>query len=93
MCQVIDDTYATKESVEEAINNINIPTVDLTDYATEDFVREEIKNSGHMTIADLQIGEDFTTDIKVGHLEAGFEVKSTMTFGELLKRILRCEHD
>lgn len=90
---VIDETYATKEAVEEAINNINIPTVDLTGYATEDFVREEIKNSGHMTIADLQIGEDFITDIKVGHLEAGFEVKSTMTFGDLLKRILRCEHD
>lgn len=52
---------------------------------------------GLATLANLQIGEDFTTDITVGHLEAGFEVKATMTFGELLKRILRhpsnfCDH-
>lgn len=49
------------------------------------------------TLADLQIGEDFTTDITVGHLPAGFEVKATMTFGELIKRMLRhpsnfCDH-
>lgn len=78
-------------SYDDLTNKPEIPSIE--GLATEDFVREEIKNSGHMTIADLQIGENFTTDIKVGHLEAGFEVKSTMTFGELLKRILRCEHD
>ena len=53
--------------------------------------------SNYATLANLQIGEDFITDITVGHLEAGFEVKSTMTFGELLKRMLRhpssfCDH-
>jgi hypothetical protein len=98
-----NDNLATKTYVNETVANaITSGSIDLSDYAlkadldgyaTEEFVREEIKNSGHMTIADLQIGENFTTDIKVGHLEAGFEVKATMTFGDLLKRILRCEHE
>lgn len=76
---------------EDLSNKPIIPSIE--GLATKEFVKEEIKNSGHMTIANLQIGVDFITDIKVGYLDAGFEVKATMTFGELLKRILLCEHE
>jgi DNA-directed RNA polymerase subunit RPC12/RpoP len=93
--QVDLEDYAKKSDLfsgnyEDLSNKPIIPSIE--GLATEEFVKEEIKNSGHMTIANLQIGIDFITDIKVGYLDAGFEVKATMTFGELLKRILRCEH-
>ena len=100
---------ASVSYVDKKFDAINIPETDLSNYynktETENLIAKAVEDIEHPTVdltsyaklTDLQIGEDFTTDITVGHLEAGFEVKSTMTFGELLKRILRhpsnfCEH-
>ena len=44
--------------------------------------------------ADNTIGLDFVTDITVGHLEAGSEIKANMTIGEILHKILvACVHE
>ena len=108
---------ATKEYVEGII-----PEVDLTGYATEEYVDEVIKNIEHpanptkvselendtnytnetkvleliaanTVVADNKIGVDFTTDITVGRLAAGTEIKADMTIGEILRRILMCDHN
>lgn len=97
--EVIDETFAKKSeipSLEEYAKLEDVPSVE--GLATEDFVKEEINKIEHPTIAvlkDLQIGETFITDITVGHLEAGTEIKADMTFGALLKAILgdACVHD
>lgn len=78
MCQVIDDTYATKEEVDQKISEIKPSDIDLSNYAT---------------LADIQIGEEFITDITVGHLKAGSQIKATMTLGEILRNILHCSHE
>jgi hypothetical protein len=57
-----------------------------------EFLTEHQSLEGYAKLTDLRIGEDFTTDITVGHLKVGTEIKATMTFGELLKKILRCDH-
>ena len=42
---------------------------------------------------DNKIGVDFTTDIAVGRLTAGTEIKANMTIGEIIRRILMCDHN
>ena len=87
--------------VNDAIANIEHPTVDLTGYATETFVEEKIAAippvdlSNYATLADLQIGADFVTETTVGFLKAGTQIKSTMTLGSILKAILcdTCPHE
>lgn len=152
--------YATEDFVQEAIKNINIPEVNLTNYYTkeETYSKEEVdallpheeieevkttvqtivptvqkveeilpkvedkvlpavetvaelrtwvENKDYLQdidlkdyakLTDLQIGESFITDITLGHLEAGTEIKASMTLGEILKRILcnpehSCNHE
>ena len=64
----------------------------LEGYATETYVDKAIENISIK--ADNTIGIDFITDITVGHLEAGTEIKATMSIGEILRRILvACTHD
>lgn len=64
----------------------------LDGYATEEYVNKAIENISIKT--DNTIGIDFITDITVGHLEAGTEIKATMSIGEILRRILvACTHD
>ena len=84
--------YYNKEEIDNKISNIEHPTVSLDGYATEDYVNKAIENISIK--ADNTIGIDFITDITVGHLEAGTEIKATMSIGEILRRILvACNHD
>ena len=84
--------YYNKQEIDAKIENIEHPTVSLEGYATEDYVNKAIENISIK--ADNTIGLDFVTDITVGHLEAGSEIKASMTIGELLHRILvACAHE
>ena len=78
--------YYNKQEIDAKIENIEHPTVSLEGYATEDYVNKAIENISIK--ADNTIGIDFVTDITVGHLEAGSEIKANMTIGELLHKIL-----
>lgn len=78
--------YYNKQEIDTKIENIEHPTVSLEGYATEDYVNKAIENISIK--ADNTIGIDFVTDITVGHLEAGSEIKANMTIGELLHKIL-----
>ena len=83
---------STKEEVNTKIDSIEHPTVSLDGYATEEYVNKAIENIS--VKADNTIGIDFVTDITVGHLEAGSEIKANMTIGEILRRILvACVHE
>lgn len=84
--------YYNKQEIDTKIENIEHPTVSLEGYATEDYVNKAIENISIK--ADNTIGIDFVTDITVGHLEAGSEIKATMTIGEILHKILvACVHE
>lgn len=84
--------YYNKQEIDTKIENIEHPTVSLEGYATEDYVNKAIENISIK--ADNTIGLDFVTDITVGHLEAGSEIKATMTIGEILHKILvACVHE
>lgn len=61
--------------------------VDGKDFKYEDFTPEQL------ALLKSKIGISFTTDITVGHLEAGTIIPETMTISELLKKILVCEHE
>ena len=78
--------YYNKQEIDTKIENIEHPTVSLEGYATEDYVNKAIENISIK--ADNTIGIDFVTDITVGHLEAGSEIKANMTIGEILHKIL-----
>lgn len=52
-------------------------------YTNETKVLELIQNN-----ANTKIGINFVTDITVGHLAAGTEIKADMTFGQLVYRML-----
>ena len=78
--------YYNKQEIDTKIENIEHPTVSLEGYATEDYVNKAIENISIK--ADNTIGLDFVTDITVGHLEAGSEIKANMTIGEILHKIL-----
>ena len=78
--------YYNKQEIDTKIENIEHPTVSLEGYATEDYVNKAIENISIK--ADNTIGFDFVTDITVGHLEAGSEIKASMTIGEILHKIL-----
>lgn len=78
--------YYNKQEIDAKIENIEHPTVSLEGYATEDYVNKAIENISIK--ADNTIGLDFVTDITVGHLEAGSEIKANMTIGEILHKIL-----
>ena len=78
--------YYNKQEIDAKIENIEHPTVSLEGYATEDYVNKAIENISIK--ADNTIGIDFVTDITVGHLEAGSEIKANMTIGEILHKIL-----
>ena len=78
--------YYNKQEIDTKIENIEHPTVSLEGYATEDYVNKAIENISIK--ADNTIGIDFVTDITVGHLEAGSEIKANMTVGEILHKIL-----
>ena len=84
--------YYNKQEIDTKIENIEHPTVSLEGYATEDYVNKAIENISIK--ADNTIGVDFVTDITVGHLEAGSEIKANMTIGEILHKILvACVHE
>ena len=84
--------YYNKQEIDTKIENIEHPTVSLEGYATEDYVNKAIENISIK--ADNTIGLDFVTDITVGHLEAGSEIKANMTIGEILHKILvACVHE
>ncbi len=57
--------------------------VESKNYTTEAKVIELLENN-----AGAKIGIDFVTDITVGHLAAGTEIKAEMTFGQLVYRML-----
>ena len=78
--------YYNKQEIDTKIENIEHPTVSLEGYATEAYVNKAIENISIK--ADNTIGIDFVTDITVGHLEAGSEIKANMTIGEILHKIL-----
>ena len=78
--------YYNKQEIDTKIENIEHPTVSLEGYATEDYVNKAIENISIK--ADNTIGIDFVTDITVGHLKAGSEIKANMTIGEILHKIL-----
>ena len=78
--------YYNKQEIDTKIESIEHPTVSLEGYATEDYVNKAIENISIK--ADNTIGIDFVTDITVGHLEAGSEIKANMTIGEILHKIL-----
>lgn len=55
--QIIPDDYATVEYVDNAIANIDIPEVDFTGYATEDYVNTQIE-----AIPDVDLSSYVTQD-------------------------------
>lgn len=65
--------------------------VNEQNFATEQFVTDTLANINVST--ECTIGLDFTTNIKLGHLKAGTEIKSNMTLGEILRKILVCDHE
>ena len=81
-----------KEAVEDIEHPANPTKVSELEndanYTNETKVLELIENN-----ASSKIGISFTTDITVGHLEAGTNIPETMTISELLKKILVCEHE
>lgn len=87
---------ASEDFVNNAIANIEHPANPTkvselendANYANETKVLELIENN-----TSSKIGVSFTTDITVGHLEAGTIIPETMTISELLKKILVCEHE
>ena len=91
--QKIGENTVLYNNLNDKVDNLSIPTKvsDLendANYTNETKVLELIENN-----ASSKIGVSFTTDITVGHLEAGTIIPETMTFGELLKKILVCEHE
>lgn len=112
--------YYNKDEINYKFENIEHPSVDLSNYAlkselpnlegyakledvpsidglaTETFVEEKISEIVHPVIEslkDLQIGIDFETNISVGYLHSGTHISADMTFGQLLKQMLYCEHE
>lgn len=85
---------ASEEFVNTAIANIEHPTNPTkvselendANYANETKVLELIENN-----ASSKIGVSFTTDITVGHLEAGTIIPETMTLSELIYKIFVSE--
>lgn len=87
---------ASEEFVNNAIASIEHPANPTkvselendANYTNETKVLELIENN-----ASSKIGVDFTTDITVGRLTAGTEIKADMTIGEIIRRILMCDHN
>ena len=87
---------ASEEFVNNAIANIEHPANPTkvselendANYTSETKVLELIEKN-----ASSKIGIDFTTDITVGRLTAGTEIKADMTIGEIIRRILMCDHN
>ena len=73
--------------------NNNEFTINENNIATETKVLELI--AANTVVADNKIGIDFTTDLTIGHLAAGTEIKADMTIGDILRRILcnPCDHE
>lgn len=95
--EVIDETFAKKSeipSLEEYAKLEDVPSVE--GLATEDFVKEEINKieipktdlSNYATLADLNIGKEFITEVTVGNLKAGTQIKADMTLSDILYQIL-----
>jgi len=90
------NTVYVDKKIQEALEDIEHPANPTkvselendANYTNETKVLELIENN-----ASSKIGISFTTDITVGHLEAGTIIPETMTISELLKKILVCEHE
>ena len=70
---------ATKDEIPTKVSELE----NDANYANETRVLELIENK-----ASAKIGIDFVTDITVGHLAAGTEIKAGMTISQLVYRIL-----
>ena len=68
-------------------------TINENNIATETKVLELI--ASNTVVTDNKIGIDFITDITIGHLAAGTEIKADMTISDILRRILcnPCDHE
>lgn len=88
------EAYYTKSEVDALIPKVPTKVSELendANYTNETKVLELI--AANTAVADNKIGVDFTTDITVGRLTAGTEIKADMTIGEILRRILMCDHN
>ena len=87
--------YLNSDNSWEVAKEVRLNKVEITSDGDLQVGKETYKASKNSTLKDLQIGETFITDVAVGKLEAGTEIKSEMTFGELLKAVfgVRCNHD
>jgi hypothetical protein len=91
--QKIEKNTVLYNELNDTVSNLVIPEnlselVNDANYTDEERVLELIKNN-----ASAKIGIDFTPNITVGYLGPNTPITADMTIGQIIYKMLYCEHD